>query len=834
MQVFPFPGLPAFSIFSRYEVIIMKLGHLNTPSSGLPWETTAWRAGSRISFPPEKLTNGNFRWNWTATMGTGVDLRIAFEKEVFASTIRLELAGASALSCARILIPVENGEKAVGIYRAKEGGYFGKTVEIPVGAVSDTFIVRMTPGMVNLEMQEPEVIGAVFDEPVLYPTPAAVQWTEGKLPLEALDPAADDGHPDSIFALSYYKERLEEVKAFHTIPASWRRTVPAPAVPDLNTTTVWISHTDTIVPDGYRLKVTENGVSLEASNRLGLLYGVERLLEMTTADGVPCCCIEDRPYKEMRGFHFGLPPREEIPFLKKLLKTILIPYHYNQLIMEFAGGMRFDSHPEISEAWLEGNRKSMAGEIPEFPHGSMNSGGKLLEKDEVREFCEYARELGFELIPEVQSFGHVQYITYAHPDIAETDESVTERQMDTRNTDQPPSTYYHHSYCPQNPKSYEIIYDLIDEIVDIVKPPRFVHMGHDEIYQVGLCPKCKDVPHDVLYEMHVTAMHDYLAKKGLRMMIWADMMQPTERYKTWPAIERLPRDIVLLDFIWYFHFDLDMEDHLLPYGYDVVMGNLYSSHYPRYESRAKKERMIGGQVSTWCRIDEYTLAKKGKLYDLMYTGEMLWSDTYREDCREVYAKILYPRIMTIRDNIRGLNGFHRGYWARSTPVTAGGVPHALIEACAQIDRTPCLLREPVVIPIRETTDALRFIHTTLYREKRIVWEPLTRVGTYEVRYADGTTEEIAVEYDGNVRCWKYRFGDPLPEQYYRHMGYVGTWFADPILQTHTEDGEPVTLMALEWVNPHPEKEISEVVCREEETSAAGLVFCGLDCVELVK
>ena len=811
----------------------MKIGRLNAPSSGLRWESTACRAGTAIPFPPKKLDNGNFQWFWTSTMGTGVDLRITFEKEVFVSVIRLPLAGASALSCAQILIPDEDGEKAVGIHRAENGKYFGKTVEITVGAAADTFIIRMIPGIVNLEMAEPEIIGAVFDEPVLYPTPASVQWKDGRLPMEALDNMQDDGHPDSVFALSYFREKLAEKKAFYTIPASWLRSVPVP-VPAPDGVMVSLCHTEGIAADGYRLTVSEEGAKVEASNRLGLLYGVERLLEMTTADGAPCCVIEDAPYKEMRGFHFGLPPREEIPFLKKLLKQILIPYHYNQLIMEFAGGMRFDSHPEISEAWLEGNRKSMAGEIPEFPHGSMNSGGKLLEKEEVREFCEYARELGFELIPEVQSFGHVQYITYAHPDIAETDESVTERQMDTRDTDQPPSTYYHHSYCPQNPKSYEIIYDLIDEIVDVVKPPRFVHMGHDEIYQVGLCPKCKDVPHDVLYEMHVTAMHDYLAKKGLRMMIWADMMQPTEAYKTWPAVERLPKDIVLLDFIWYFHFNLDMEDHLLPYGYDVVMGNLYSSHYPRYESRAAKERMIGGQVSTWCRIDEYTLAKKGKLYDLMYTGEMLWSDTYREDCRKVYAKILFPRIMTIRDNIRGLNGFHRSYWARSIPVTAGRVPYALREACAEIDRTPCLLREPVVVPIRETTDALRFIHTTLHREKRIAWTPLTRIGTYEVRYADGTAEEIAVEYDGNVRCWKYRWGAPLPEQYYRHMGYVGTWFADPILQTHTEDGDPVTLMALEWVNPHPEKEILEVVCREEADSAAGLVFCGLDCVELVK
>jgi len=62
------------------------------------------------------------------------------------------------------------------------------------------------------------------------------------------------------------------------------------------------------------------------------------------------------------------------------------------------------------------------------------------------------------------------------------------------------------------------------------------------------------------------------------MMIWGDMLQDKTPYMTYPARERLPRDIVLLVFIWYFHFDTDMEDHLLPHGYDVVMGKLYSSH----------------------------------------------------------------------------------------------------------------------------------------------------------------------------------------------------------------------------------------------------------------
>ena len=41
-------------------------------------------------------------------------------------------------------------------------------------------------------------------------------------------------------------------------------------------------------------------------------------------------------------------------------------------------------------------------------------------------------------------------------------------------------------------------------------------------------------------------------------------------------------------------------------------------------------------------------------------------------------------------------------------------------------------------------------------------------------------------------------------------------------------------MGYAWKNPHPDKTIETIVCRETETSAAGLVLCGVDMVTYVK
>ena len=87
------------------------------------------------------------------------------------------------------------------------------------------------------------------------------------------------------------------------------------------------------------------------------------------------------------------------------------------------------------------------------------------------------------------------------------------------------------------------------------------------------------------------------------MMIWGDMLQPVTKYLTPPAVDLIPKDIVLLDFIWYFHLDKDIEDHLLERGFKVIMGNMYSSHYPRYEARRSKKGILGAEVSTWARAE---------------------------------------------------------------------------------------------------------------------------------------------------------------------------------------------------------------------------------------
>ena len=67
----------------------------------------------------------------------------------------------------------------------------------------------------------------------------------------------------------------------------------------------------------------------------------------------------------------------------------------------------------------------------------------------------------------------------------------------------------------------------------------------------------------------------------------------------------------------------------------------------------------------------------------------------------------------------------------------------------------------------------------------------------------------------------------MPQLYYRHNGYVGTWFIDPAYEGKTAEGENLTVCSFWWENPNPDKEISTVEYQPIENDYCGLVLAGI-------
>lgn len=82
---------------------------------------------------------------------------------------------------------------------------------------------------------------------------------------------------------------------------------------------------------------------------------------------------------------------------------------------------------------------------------------------------------GIEVIPLVQTFGHMEYVL------------KLEKYRRLRELDASPG-----EICPTKYQSKELIKEILSQILrlhSIIKPTR-VHIGCDEVYNINMCPQC--------------------------------------------------------------------------------------------------------------------------------------------------------------------------------------------------------------------------------------------------------------------------------------------------------------------------------------------------------
>ncbi len=763
--------------------------------------------GKPLSKEPICNEDGSVEWKWGSFHEDSLEIRCELEQESYVGAVTIPTTDRS--KCARVRVFVDG--KVVGSYCAETGKALSGKITVNVGVVAKDFVIRVDMKGGFVFGFYPIMISVCYDDekPLLWPVPKKAEYANGTVKIARIVAGEDK---DSVYAADFLTDLLAE--RFGDIFDESGVEV-----------SLVISDDEKYAKEGYSVSVKADGVVITAAKRLTLLYGVYAFIALFEDGGFRLADIFTEPSLEYRGYHMGLPKVENVPFAKKFFKEILLPLGYNMIIVQIVSAMEFEKHPELTEAWLRENKR--CDEMgKQFAHRYMGCEGQSIPKKLVAELLDYAHELGFEVVPEVQSMGHVQWYTISHPEIAEIDADAVEQLENTRDADARPTLEYHHCYCPSNEKSYELLFDIMDEIIEVTKPDRYVHIGHDEVYYIGKCDKCRNTPHDVLFARDVNRIYNHLKELGYKTMMWSDMIQPVTKYETPGAIKMIPKDILCLDFIWYFHRALDIEENLFPEGYDVIAGNLYSSHYGRFRKRMAHPQMKGGQVSSWCEVNEYRMGKKGKFWDLTYTAEMLWNpENYDDDMRTVFSNVITKNIQpTQRDLIRG-KYVPGGYSKTAFDLPEGckcGIPRELNEAYPA-----AIIADGATVKVGGKYDRLVIEHTTLEVEQRVPWTNLRLSGEYTVKYTDGTSFIARAEYGGGVQHYERRYADPLFDDTHRHTGYIGTWFADPVFEGKTDHGEDILVTGQVVENPYPEKEIEEISYNAAETDISVVVLCGI-------
>ncbi len=526
--------------------------------------------------------------------------------------------------------------------------------------------------------------------------------------------------------------------------------------------------------EGYAVEISDKEINLYAESNRGFIYAVSTLKQLIISDAVSELLLYDRPDKELRGYKIYTPSADNIDAFKKIIDR-LVYYKYNSIMIEVGGAMEYEKHPEINKKW-----KEFCDEVsvsPEATHKIQmgypwaknsihadNGCGGYITKAQMRELVEYCREREIDVIPEVPSLSHSDYIVMAYPELNERAEDP-----------------YPDTYCPSNPKSYEILFDIIDEVIEVFEP-EYINIGHDEFYTVGICDKCKDKDPVALYVNDIKKINDYLKTKGIKSIMWCEkILYKVAKYGDIYGLEgawarphygipdmgraagRIPKDVILMNWYWSLNsydekfnvVDLGYEDEkkLIDDGYEMIYGNFNGAMLTNYRKRISQIK--GGFVSNWGSLEDEYMQRNRQEVDLTTTAYVFWSNTYNNEQK----------------------------------------PILLDKAKREMQKRYNYLLGKNIIRIRHTSDFDK-THTSFYDGVFIIPEEWI-IGNYVVSYSDGTKITLPVNFFYNIGCRKYGADSSMVHKLYG----AGT----PI----EHNGE--TWYETAYTNPYPEKEINDII-----------------------
>jgi len=176
---------------------------------------------------------------------------------------------------------------------------------------------------------------------------------------------------------------------------------------------------------------------------------------------------------------------------------------------------------------------------------------------------------------------------------------------------------YARSLCITNPLVKIILFDLIDELLEVFEADT-IHIGCDEVISIGLCEECKKYTNAELFSNWVNSLAEHIRKKGARTMIWADRLYSTEETgyfwydsssnNTESSINTLSKDILLCDWHYEYHDAYPSVDILAKAGFKMLIcpwrNDNATKSFINYALEHDRGHIEGVLCTTWCNSGE--------------------------------------------------------------------------------------------------------------------------------------------------------------------------------------------------------------------------------------
>lgn len=418
-----------------------------------------------------------------------------------------------------------------------------------------------------------------------------------------------------------------------------------------------------IPPEGYRIAISTNGISVASADPSGAFYARQTLRQLVrTADGkaiYPCGRITDSPAYRWRGVHFDdcrhFFGKETVKrTLDQMAQHKLNVFHWH---LTEDQGWRLDipGYPELAKygavrpaSPLHRAKRWKENGDDVFETDGRTYGPFYYTESDVREIVEYAAARHVMIVPEIELPGHVYAALAAYPEFACLPENLAHRH---------PRLWWgieRDVLCLGNDRAIKFMEDVLDYVCRVFPAP-YVHIGGDECPSIRWkdCPKCQariraeKLKDEKDLQPWVTRRFvKFLAARGKRAVGWDEYLNgdvPVNAIGMYwrsrkgsdagqgisgaEAVEKGHDMVMCPSTETYFYLGQGLSDDPFEYGGDLQLPirKVYEFDPSRGVSAKARCRVLGGQCCNW---SEYTWNEHDLEWKLWPRGcamaETLW------------------------------------------------------------------------------------------------------------------------------------------------------------------------------------------------------------------
>lgn len=322
------------------------------------------------------------------------------------------------------------------------------------------------------------------------------------------------------------------------IPSKWRvrqedTTTLSPIV--LNTLFSWQSEqgleadltlrfsSQKLPKEGYLLTILPNKILLEGADQDGLLHGLATLKQLSFHSSIPSMTILDDPELPVRGFLLDIS-RDQIPTLDSLKELVRLMWLIKL------------NHLEL---YVEG----FSLELPQFSDLPVDHPLTLAEYSELEA---YASQFGIDLVPNMNTFGHMtEWLKLdKYRQLAECESGYRLFGYPF-----PPSTLN-----PTDPASTLLVKNMLAPLLE-TSNSGFFHLNADEPFELSQGKSkelCEEKGLGSVYLDFLLPLFTWVQSQGKQPIIWGDVLANHPE-----ILRRFPKSVIVTD--WGYDHDHDFE-----------------------------------------------------------------------------------------------------------------------------------------------------------------------------------------------------------------------------------------------------------------------------------